>query len=317
MIFDPAAGWWLLAALLVDRFVIDPDRLWAKLPHPVVGFGWIIDRAEARKLAEHERASGVATVLLLLAVSAVVAVPLDLLPLIGALAAAVLLAQRSLDAHVSRVADGLEGSLAEGRTAVAMIVGRDVSQSDEAGVSRAAIESLAENFSDGIVAPAFWFLVLGPFGIVAYKAVNTADSMVGHRTPRHERFGWAAARLDDLLNVVPARMTALLIAVVCGRTRAALRTAWRDARTHRSPNAGWPEAAMAGGLGIALGGPRCYAGEAVDASYLNAIGRRTLRAEDIRRALQLYRRALWLLFGLVGLLTLGMSGEVQDVLDHA
>ena len=325
MIVEPFAGFALVAALLIDRFLIDPDRLWARLPHPVVGFGRIIEACERAKVGRWERASGVATVAVLLLVCAAIALVLATLPIVGgvlaALLAAVLLAQRSLDAHVERVAAGLERSLDDGRREVSMIVGRDVAGLDEAGVARAAIESLAENFSDGVVAPAFWFLVLGPFGILAYKAVNTADSMIGHRDARYLRFGWAAARLDDVLNLVPARLTALLLAVASPRMGLALRTAWRDARSHRSPNAGWPEAAMAGALDVALGGPRRYAEGAVDAPFLHEKGARAIGAAQIRRALALYRRALWLLLalvcGLVLTLALGMGDEVQDVLDHA
>ena len=326
MIVEPWAAGLLLLALLIDRFVIDPDRLWRRVPHPVVGFGWLIDRGEAlarRAGRRWERTGGVAIVVVLLAVSAAVGSALVAVPWLGpilsAAGAAALLAQRSLDAHVERVADGLDHGLSEGRAEVAMIVGRDVSALDEAGVSRAAIESLAENFSDGVVAPAFWYLVFGLPGILAYKAINTADSMIGHRNERHERVGWAAARLDDLLNIVPARFTAFLIAAISASPARVVRCAWRDAGLHRSPNAGWPEAAMAGALGVSLGGPRAYGGVAVTEPAMNPEGRRELSAADIRRALRLYRRALWLLLALValGALAFGTSDEVQNVLHHA
>lgn len=224
-----------------------------------------------------------------------------------ALFASSLLSQRSLGEHVEAVAVALEtGGLEAGRTAVSMIVGRDPEQLDEAGVSRAAIESLAENFSDGIVAPALWLGVGGLAGGVAYKAVNTADSMIGHRTPRHEAFGWASARFDDLVNLPASRLTGLLIvAAAFVMNGADARAAWqairRDAAKHRSPNAGWPEAAMAGALGLALAGPRVYGGVTVDDSFMGEGGRRDADAADIRRALKLYRIADMMLIALFGL----------------
>jgi adenosylcobinamide-phosphate synthase len=220
--------------------------------------------------------------------------------------ASTLLAQRSLGAHVARVADALEyEGLTAGRAAVAHIVGRDTAALDEAGVARAAIESLAENFSDGVVAPAFWMAIAGLPGAAVYKAINTADSMIGHRTERHEAFGWAAARLDDLVNLPASRLSALLIAAAAvahgpERAAAAWRATWRDAHRHRSPNAGYPEAAMAGALGLALGGPRVYGGVAVDDGLMGN-GRREATAADIRAALALYGRADGLLIGMAAI----------------
>jgi adenosylcobinamide-phosphate synthase len=204
-------------------------------------------------------------------------------------------AQRSLLAHVRAVADALDaGGLAAGRRAVAHIVGRDPEQLDEAGVVRAAIESLAENFSDGVVAPGLWGAVAGLPGMVAYKAVNTADSMIGHRTPRHEAFGWASARLDDLVNLPASRLAALLVLIAAALGGADPAGAWqavrRDARRHRSPNAGWPEAAMAGALGLRLAGPRIYAGVRVEDAWMGD-GRAAATPSDLRRALRLYRIA--------------------------
>ena len=171
-----------------------------------------------------------------------------------------------------------DGGLAEARCAVSMIVGRDPDQLDEAGVCRAAIESCAENFSDGVVAPVFWLALLGLPGLIAYKAINTADSMIGHLSPRYESFGWAAARLDDLVNLIPARLSGLLVAAVApiagGTTGTALKVMWRDAAKHRSPNAGWPESATAGALGLALAGPRRYGERIVDDVFLNAEARK-------------------------------------------
>lgn len=228
--------------------------------------------------------------------------------LVVALLGSSLLAQRSLASHVEAVATALEkGGLVSGREAVSMIVGRDPATLDEAGVARAAIESLAENFSDGVVAPAFWMAAAGLPGAAIYKAANTADSMIGHRTPRHEAFGWAAARFDDVINLPASRLSGLLIVVgACfmGGTspRGALRALCRDAGKHRSPNAGWPEAAMAGALGLALAGPRTYGGVRVDDAIMGEGGRREATAADIRRALTLYRRADALLVLAMGVL---------------
>src|SRR5208337_3831660 len=214
-----------------------------------------------------------------------------------AIAASTLFAGRSLYTHVRDVAAALEeGGLAAGRRAVSRIVGRDTETLDAHGVARAAIESLAENASDGVAAPVVWFVLLGLPGLAAYKAINTADSMIGHRTPRHEAFGWASARLDDLVNLPASRLTAALFTLAAlfqnASLGAALTAVIRDARQHRSPNAGWPEAAMAGALGLRLAGPRSYAGVAVADAYMGD-GRAEANAGDIRRALVLARIA-WL-----------------------
>jgi adenosylcobinamide-phosphate synthase len=230
-----------------------------------------------------------------------------------AVVASSLLAQRSLYEHVQAVAEALaKDGLAAGRRSVSLIVGRNPERLDEAGVARAAIESLAENFSDGIVAPTFWMAVAGLPGGAAYKMLNTADSMIGHRSPRYAAFGWAAARLDDLLNLPASRLSAVLIAVaapwVGGSAAGAWRAVRRDATRHRSPNAGWPEAAMAGALGIALAGPRVYGETMVEDAFMGN-GRQELAAGDIEQALRLYRVACalqWVLLGLcVGGLWLG------------
>jgi adenosylcobinamide-phosphate synthase len=259
-----------------------------------------------------------------LALAAIVGLPLAvafaaqglllLLPL-GVIAVAVLaatlIAQVSLHDHVARVAGALEqGGLEAGRAAVSHIVGRDPDSLDEAGVARAAIESLAENFSDGVVAPALWLAVGGLAGGAAYKAINTADSMIGHRTPRHRDFGYAAARLDDLVNLPASRLTALLIVGAAALTEGASaseawKTVWRDASRHRSPNAGWPEAAMAGALGLSLAGPRVYRGVLVEDALMGD-GRRDAGPADIRAALALYRRADLLLILLVALLSVAV-----------
>jgi len=306
----------LLAALLTEAAIGYPARLFAWIGHPVTWIGALIgalDRSLNRESMSFaiRRLAGVAALLILLGVTlaaslALVALcrlaePLALLPL--ALLASSLLAQRSLHEHVARVAQGLEqGGLTGGRKAVAMIVGRDPESLDEAGVARAAIESLSENFSDGIVAPAFWLGLGGLPGGVLYKAINTADSMIGHKSPRHLAFGWAAARLDDLVNLPASRLTALLLIAAAALDRqaeagAAWRAVRRDARRHRSPNAGWPEAAMAGALGLRLAGPRVYGAVRVEDGWMGD-GRAEATAADIRRALALYRRSCLLLWGL-------------------
>ncbi|SKA28268.1 adenosylcobinamide-phosphate synthase CbiB [Consotaella salsifontis] len=300
----------LLAALVLDRLVGDPDWLWRRLPHPVVWIGRLIgllDRAWNRRedSFRRRRILGVLAVALLLSGVALAGAALHgVLAAAGwlglcleAIVVAVFLAQKSLADHVARVADALEGDgLAAGRRAVSMIVGRDPDQLDEAGVCRAAIESLAENASDGVAAPWLWYLLLGLPGILAYKALNTADSMIGHMNERHRAFGWAAARLDDLANWPAARLSALFFAVAAlpeggaEAFRRALRVAAKDAPAHRSPNAGWPEGAVAGALDLALGGPRRYGELEVAAPLINAEGRRNAWVEDIRAALRLLSR---------------------------
>lgn len=309
----------LLAALLIEAAIGYPARLFAWIGHPVTWIGALLgwlDRSFNREAMSFamRRLAGVVALLTLLGVTlaaslALVALcrlagPLALLPL--ALLASTLMAQRSLHEHVARVAEGLErDGLAGGRKAVSMIVGRDPESLDEAGVARAAIESLSENFSDGIVAPAFWLGVGGLPGGALYKAINTADSMIGHKSPRHLAFGWASARLDDLVNLPASRLTALLLLAAAALDRqadagAAWRAVRRDARRHRSPNAGWPEAAMAGALGLRLAGPRVYGAVRVEDGWMGD-GRAEATAADIRRALALYRSACLLLWGLAGL----------------
>jgi adenosylcobinamide-phosphate synthase len=295
-----------LLALLGDRLFGYPAPLSRRIGHPVEWLGaligWLdrtLNRAPHRKTAGRRR--GALALLVALGLVLVVTLPLTLvlrtLPygfVVEALLAVPFLAQRDLGRAVAAVADGLDTSLAQGRAAVSHIVGRDPTGLDRSGVVRGAIESLAENASDAVVAPALWLALLGLPGIVAYKLVNTADSMIGHRSERHRHFGWASARLDDLANLPASRLTGVLFAAAAGldgNGRAALAAMWRDAGRHVSPNAGWPEAAMAGALAIRLGGPRSYAGRHVDLAWLGS-GRQELHQEDIRRALELYRRML-------------------------
>lgn len=312
-------------ALVIERLVGYPQWLVDRIGHPVMWIGTLIDRLERRlnrlelDFATRRRNGVIAFVLLLLAtltVSVVIERSLLWLPfglIVLAILSSSLLAQKSLESHVRAVAEGLEtGGLEAGRKAVSMIVGRDPDQLDEAGVSRAAIESLAENFSDGITAPALWLGLLGLPGGALYKATNTADSMIGHKNARYGAFGWAAARFDDLVNLPASRLTALLfVAAACLVPGASPRNAWvavrRDAGKHKSPNAGWPEAAMAGALGLGLAGPRVYGGVLVQDHVMGEGGRREANAADIRRALSLSRVADLLLIVLFGLLADGFT----------
>lgn len=306
----PGAIVLLLAAVAIDAVLPERRPIFDLLPHPVRLAGALIATLERRwndvsRSDGHRRAMGVLCTIVVAGIAAAVgftvhriasAVPFGWI--IELVAIVSLVAWTSLAAHVRRVADPLaRADVAGARLAVAAIVGRDVSALDHAGIARAAIESLAENFSDAVAAPVFWYLVLGLPGLCAFKAVSTLDSMIGHRSARYRQFGWASARLDDAANLVPARMSTLVIAAAAacdGGAGAALRTAWQDAPKHHSPNAGWPEAAMAGALGLALGGPRNYGAEQVDGAWLGA-GRRDAGANDIARALVLARRALFVL----------------------
>jgi adenosylcobinamide-phosphate synthase len=314
-------------ALLIEAVAGYPQALVARIGHPVTWIGALIARTEAvwnegHLSFAHARLRGILALATVLLVTLSITLLIDhalglVLPVVIALAvkavlASTLLAGRSLDDHVTDVAEALEGrGLAGGREAVARIVGRDPETLDEAGVSRAAIESLAENFSDGVVAPLFWLIVGGLPGCALYKAINTADSMIGHKSERYRAFGWASARLDDLVNLPASRLSVLWIAAAARFTpgadwRAAVLSALTDAPRHRSPNAGWPEAAMAGALGLALAGPRSYGGKRIDDAWMGA-GRRDATAADIHRALRLYRMAYLLQAAVVGILALAVA----------
>ncbi|WP_145104045.1 adenosylcobinamide-phosphate synthase CbiB [Cereibacter sediminicola] len=295
----------MLVAMATDTALGWPDRIHARIGHPVVWMGRLISALDSRwnrgTEAQRRRAGVAALGVTVLAASLPAALVQTLLPggLVGAvltgLLAWPLVALRSMHEHVEAVAAPLgRGDLPAARRAVSMIVGRDPAQLDEAGVARAALESLAENSSDGIVAPLFWGLLFGLPGIAAYKAINTLDSMIGHRTPRHEAFGWASARTDDWVNLIPARLTGVLFALVSRSPRKALATMRWDARAHRSPNAGWPEAAMAGALGVRLSGPRIYDDRVSAEPWLNA-GAPDPGAAELRQGLALYRRGMGLL----------------------
>lgn len=312
-------------ALLIERLVGYPQWLVDRLGHPVIWIGSLISRLEQRfntlsESFETRRRNGLICFVFLLAFTVTLAALLEgillWLPLglvLAAILSSSLLAQKSLEDHVRKVAEALEtGGLEAGRKAVSMIVGRDPDQLDEAGVCRAAIESLAENFSDGITAPALWLGLLGLSGGAAYKATNTADSMIGHKNDRYHAYGWAAARFDDLINLPASRLTAVLFTAAAWMTPgASAHNAWkavrRDAGKHKSPNAGWPESAMAGALGLALAGPRVYGGELVDDHFMGEGGRREATVADIRRALTLARSADLLLIALFGFLAVVTS----------
>lgn len=301
----------LLLALIIDRIIGDPDWLWKRIPHPVVIFGHVVAALDRTlNASDHGRFSarlkGFLAVVLVIVPALISGVVFHLLlrPLAfggaaEAILAAFLIAQKGLVDHLRAVSrsttdEGIEA----GRIAIGKIVGRNTDKMKETDISRAAIESAAENFSDGVIAPAFWFLICGLPGLFVYKAVNTADSMIGHKTDRHIQFGYASARLDDLLNYIPARISAILIAISApwlgGGTGQSLLVIRSDASSHVSPNAGWPEAAMAGALDVALGGPRQYGDEIVNGVWIHPGGRRMLGSSDIDRSVRLLDVA-WLL----------------------
>jgi len=312
----------VLCALLIEAGFGYPVSLLERIKHPVMWMGALIENLDSRlnhpNMIEAEwRRNGWIALVLLLAATVLPALalqytmlqlPAPLALVILACLASTLLAQRDLYVHVAAVAGALDrGGLEAGREAVAKIVGRDTRALDEAGVARSAIESLAENFSDGVVAPSLWGVLLGLPGMVAYKAINTADSIIGHRTPRHESFGYASAKVDDVVNLPASRLAALWIALASwfhddADVRRALVTVRRDARGHRSPNAGWPEAAMAGALDLKLSGPRSYHGALTEDEWIGE-GKAEVTSADIRRALGLYKTACTLQIAALGVLT--------------
>ncbi|MCZ4280728.1 adenosylcobinamide-phosphate synthase CbiB [Kiloniella laminariae] len=310
----------LIAAIVIDAAVGDPARLYKIVPHPVVLIGKAIEFMESwlnqPKKSRFARII-LGTVLALTIITASTAVGLILSYLLGqvphgwiieSLLASSLIAYRGLGKAVQHVATELALGLKPGRLAIRHLVGRDPDSLNEAGISRAAIESMAENFSDGVVAPVFWFALFGLPGICAYKAVNTLDSMIGHKNERYEAFGKFAARLDDVVNLIPARLAGLFFVLAAllvpgASARRGLKIMFRDAGLHRSPNAGWQEAAVAGALGFALAGPRTYPGYVVNDPFMGDGGRKDLDAPDIRQALKLYLGAgFWMLTTVAALL---------------
>lgn len=304
----------MLIACLLDVVLGWPNWLYARIGHPVTWIGALIGALDARlnngSDARRFSAGAATTVLVVFLVGGLALVMQDYLPegptglVLGGALAWPLVALRSMNDHVAAVQGPLsEGDLTKARHAVSMIVGRDPAKLNEAGVARGALESLAENTSDGIVAPVFWGAVAGVPGIAAYKAINTLDSMIGHRNDRFEQFGKVAARLDDLVNLIPARLTGFLFAAVSTAPVRAVRVMLSDASRHRSPNAGWPEGAMAGSLNVRLSGPRVYGDRVADEPWLNASAPDP-EARDLKRGLKFYRRAMAAMVGLLGALFL-------------
>ncbi|WP_138923931.1 adenosylcobinamide-phosphate synthase CbiB [Sulfitobacter sp. BSw21498] len=309
-----AAG--ILLGFLVEAALSWPAPLYAKIGHPVSWIGHAIRAIETRlntaeKTPARLRLLGGVGVCMVLTLAVVPAIAVAaVLPdgwvgyAIGGVLAWPFLAPRSLFQHVAAVAKPLaKGDTSAARYAVSMIIGRDPDKLDDAAIARASLESLAENASDGVVAPVFWGVVLGLPGLVGYKAINTMDSMIGHRSARYRHYGMVAARLDDLVNLIPARLTGLLFVLVSGHTQRAAAVMLRDARHHRSPNAGWPEGAMAGALDVRLSGPRVYGTEIADEPWLNAEGQEA-DATGLRRGLALYLRAMFVLAVVLALVAL-------------
>lgn len=305
----------MLIACLLDVALGWPNWLYTRIGHPVTWIGVLIDvlevRLNRRPDARRFWTGAATTALVVSSVGGLALVLQNLLPegpiglILGGALAWPLIALRSMHDHVAAVQGPLsEGDLAQARHAVSMIVGRDPTKLDEAGVARSALESLAENTSDGIVAPVFWGAIAGLPGIATYKAINTLDSMIGHRNHRFEQFGKVAARLDDLVNLIPARLTGGLFAAISKAPVRAISVMLRDASRHRSPNAGWPEGAMAGALNVRLSGPRVYGDRIAEEPWLNASAPDPA-ARDLERGLKCYRRAMATMVVLLGILWLG------------
>ena len=307
----------MLIALGLDRLIGWPDALYRRLSHPVVAMGWLIGTCDTYLNRSEwpdylRRFCGVITVLILISVSGGVALSVvALLPddmfgtVLIALIAWPFLASHSLHSHVLAVARPLAaGDIDGARFAVSMIVGRNAEKMDIAAIARAALESLAENTSDGVVAPLFWGVIFGLPGLVVYKAINTMDSMIGYRSERYRDFGWAAARLDDVVNWIPARLTGLIYVLVSPQMRYSYKIMRCDAPRHRSPNAGWPEAAFAAALDLRLSGPRLYDGQMSADPWLNEKGADP-GAGDIKEGLGLFNRLIGVIFALlVGLMVI-------------
>jgi adenosylcobinamide-phosphate synthase len=299
----------LLLALVLDYFIGDPKVLWQRFPHPAVIMGrivtWFDDHLNKGAAL---RVKGIVAVIIMSIVAIAFGLFIRWIPDFGIIELAlvtVLLAHNSLVQHVRNVATALGNSLQDGRAAVARIVGRDTAELDVSNVARAGIESAAENFSDAVVAPVFWYLFFGPAGLIFYKMVNTADSMIGHRTPRYAEFGFGAAKLDDIINWIPARLCGALMCLVY-RSQNSFEIMRTDANLHSSPNAGWPEAAMAAILDIALAGPRKYNGKLTEDSFINPRGRQELTADDITDAVGVLNRSWLGLTAIIAVLALFM-----------
>ncbi|MGJ8609823.1 MAG: adenosylcobinamide-phosphate synthase CbiB [Octadecabacter sp.] len=297
----------VVLAMLLDALLGEPKWLWDRAPHPAVLMGRCVGWLD-RRLNDRTRGAGVVAVFAMVFGALVVGILLSAVSgiWIEVIVGAMLIAQRSLVDHVQAVGDALRLSVSDGRMMVARIVGRDVRDMDGPAVARGAIESAAENLSDGVIAPVFWFAVAGLPGLLVYKIVNTADSMIGYRSEKYEAFGWAAAKLDDVLNWVPARLTAGLIWVVAS-PRATWRVIRKDAALHRSPNAGWPEAAMAPALNVSLAGPRSYDGVIEEFPWVHAEGRKDAGPDDIDEAVGILWKAWALALGVAVIVLLGKA----------
>lgn len=297
-------GWQLVFAMLLDAIFGEPRFLWDRLPHPAVLMGRLVAFLDRTLNTGNDRKSKGVLALAILCFSAAVlgSVLSQLGWVIEIIIAAILLAQKSLVDHVKAVATGLRISIAQGRFAVSMIVSRDTKDMTESQIARSAIESAAENFSDGVIAPAFWFLIGGLPAMLVYKFVNTADSMIGYKTKKYLEFGWASARFDDVLNWVPARISMLLI-VAFAKQPINLKAIISEAKQHKSPNAGWPEAAMARAIDVALAGPRSYDGKLQQLPWVNETGRQNITANDVDSA----TRILWRAWNLAWVLIIVLS----------
>ena len=290
----------LASAMLLDAALGEPDWLWSRLRHPAVLMGDCVGWLEQRlNKGDNRRIKGAAAVVVLTLGAWALGLLLSALgPVVEILCCAILLAHRSLVGHVQDVADALRLSVSDARHMVARIVSRDTQDMTGPQVARSAIESASENLSDGVVAPAFWFLVAGLPGLLMYKVINTADSMVGYRNERFLHYGWASARFDDLLNLIPARLTGVLIVVLSGQWSKG-REIIEDAQRHISPNAGWPEAAMARALNVALAGPRSYHGQIRHLAWVNEGAREDIGAREVERAVNMLWQVWALCLGLV------------------
>ena len=299
-------GWQLVFAMLLDAIFGEPRFLWDRLPHPAVLMGRLVAFLERTlNMGNDRKSKGVLALAILCFSAAVLGRVLSQLGwVIEIIVAAILLAQKSLVDHVKAVATGLRISIAQGRFAVSMIVSRDTKDMTESQIARAAIESAAENFSDGVIAPAFWFLIGGLPAMLVYKFVNTADSMIGYKTKKYLEFGWASARFDDVLNWIPARISMLLI-VAFAKQPINLKAIISEAKQHKSPNAGWPEAAMARAIDVALAGPRSYDGKLQQLPWVNETGRQSITANDVDSATLILWRAwnlAWVLIIVISVL---------------
>ena len=299
-------GWQLVFAMLLDAIFGEPRFLWDRLPHPAVLMGRLVAFLDRTlNMGNDRKSKGVLALAILCFSAAVLGSVLSQLGwVIEIIVAAILLAQKSLVDHVKAVATGLRISIAQGRFAVSMIVSRDTKDMTESQIARAAIESAAENFSDGVIAPAFWFLIGGLPAMLVYKFVNTADSMIGYKTKKYLEFGWASARFDDVLNWIPARISMLLI-VAFAKQPINLKAIISEAKQHKSPNAGWPEAAMARAIDVALAGPRSYDGKLQQLPWVNETGRQSITANDVDSATLILWRAwnlAWVLIIVISVL---------------